>query len=64
MKLKTSKTAVKRLRRTGSGQLQQPTPSHQHLRHNKSTRQLKQAKRYSLTTKGNQRRLAKLVPYL
>lgn len=64
MKLKTHKTTSKRIRITGSGKLQQPTPSAQHLRHNKSARVLAAAKKYKLTAKANVQRIAKLLPYL
>jgi len=64
MKLKTHKTTAKRIRITGSGQLQQPTTSAQHLRHNKTARVLAGAKSYKLVAKGNVKRFAKLLPYL
>ncbi len=64
MKLKTHKTTAKRLRATGSGQIQQPTTSSQHLRHNKSRRVLAASKGYKLTARGNANRFKKLLPYL
>jgi len=64
MKLKTHKTTSKRLRITGSGKLQQPTTSAQHLRHNKSSRILAAAKSYKLVAKVNVKRYLKLLPYL
>ena len=64
MKLKTHKTTSKRLRITGSGKLQQPTGSSQHLRHNKSKRVLAAAKSYKLVAKVNVKRWSKLLPYL
>ncbi len=64
MKLKTHKTTSKRFRVTGSGKFQQPTPSGQHLRHNKSGRVLANAKSFKLTAKANVKRLARLLPYL
>ena len=64
MKLKTHKTTAKRIRATGSGQLQQPTTSSQHLRHNKSKRVLAGSKSYKVTAKSNLKKLAKLLPYL
>lgn len=64
MKLRTHKTTAKRIRITGSGQLQQPTGSSQHLRHNKTKRVLAAAKGYKLVAKSNIKRIAKLLPYL
>ncbi|MBU6389197.1 50S ribosomal protein L35 [Patescibacteria group bacterium] len=64
MKLKTHKTTSKRIRITGSGKLQQPTTSAQHLRHNKSNRILAAAKGYKITAKGNARKFIKLLPYI
>ncbi len=64
MKLRTNKTASKRIRATGKGTLQATTTSAQHLRHNKSKRQLAAAKRYQLLSKGDSKRMAKLLPYL
>lgn len=64
MKLKTHKTTSKRIRATGSGKLQIPTTSAQHLRHNKSKRQKAAAKSYQLLSKGLSKRFKKLLPYL
>ncbi len=64
MKLKTHKTTSKRIRITGSGKLQTATVSAQHLRHNKSKRQLRAAKSYKILDLGMKRRLKKLLPYL
>ena len=64
MKLKTHKTTSKRIRITGAGNLQQPTTSAQHLRHNKSNRVLAAAKSYKLVAKANIKRFSKLLPYL
>ena len=64
MKLRTHKTTVKRIRKSGSGKLMMPTPSSQHLRHNKSNRVLAAAKGYKAMAKANVKRFAKLVPYL
>ncbi len=64
MKLKTHKTTAKRIRKSGSGKLVQPTGSSQHLRHNKSARVLAAAKRYKLVAKVNVKRIVKLLPYL
>ncbi len=64
MKLKTHKTTSKRLRITGSGKIQQPTTSAQHLRHNKSRRVLAAAKGYKISSLSNAKRYKKLLPYL
>jgi len=64
MKLKTHKTTAKRVRITGSGKLQHPTTAAQHLRHNKSKRQLAAAKSYRTLSKGSVKHLKKLLPYL
>ena len=64
MKLRTHKTTSKRIRRTGSGKLMQPTGSSQHLRHNKSKRILAAAKGYKEVSKATSKRIAKLLPYL
>ena len=64
MKLRTHKTTSKRIRKSGSGKLIQPTGSSQHLRHNKSSRVLSAAKKYKVVAKVNIKRIAKLLPYL
>lgn len=64
MKLRTHKTSSKRLRATGSGKIQQPTPSSQHLRHNKSKRVLANAKKYVISAKSNVKKFAQLLPYI
>ena len=64
MKLKTHKTTSKRLRLTGSGILMRSTPSAQHLRHNKTDRQLAEAKTVKVVAKGQAKRFKKLLPYL
>lgn len=64
MKLKTHKTTAKRFRLTGSGKVQQPTGSAQHLRHNKSSRVLAAAKSYKITAKANIKRIVRLLPYM
>lgn len=63
MKLRTHKTTSKRIRVTGKGQLQQPTTSAQHLRHNKSKDVLAHAKGYKLVAKANLKKIARLLPY-
>ncbi|MEI6477720.1 MAG: 50S ribosomal protein L35 [bacterium] len=64
MKLRTHKTTSKRIRKTGSGKLVQPTNSAQHLRHNKSGRVLAAAKGYKLVSRVSVKRLSRLLPYL
>jgi ribosomal protein L35 len=65
MKLRTHKTAAKRIKRaTKTGQLLVTTTANSHLRHNKSKRQLSQAKRLQSLAPGMSKRFAKLVPYL
>jgi ribosomal protein L35 len=64
MKLRTHKTTAKRLRVTGSGKVVFPTAAAQHLRHNKSKRQLVAAKGYKLMSKGMVSRHKSLVPYM
>lgn len=64
MKLKTHQTTAKRIRKTGSGKLQIPTTSSQHLRHNKTKRQKAAAKKYQIMTAGDTKRFSKLVPNL
>jgi ribosomal protein L35 len=64
MKLKTHKTTLKRFRITGSGKIQQPTTSAQHLRHHKSSSVLAHAKGYKLTAKSNLQKIARLLPYM
>ena len=64
MKLRTNKTVSKRFSATGSGKVKQTTVSAQHLRHNKSRRQLAYAKGTKLTSLANVARIRKLLPYL
>lgn len=64
LKLRTHKTTSKRIRVTGSGKIQQPTLSAQHLRSKKSSRELSAAKGYKLASKGNAKRMRRLLPYI
>ena len=64
MKLRTHKTTAKRIKISGSGKIMATTTSNQHLRHNKSKRQLAAAKGYQVLAKGMAKRYAKLLPYL
>lgn len=64
MKLRTHKTTSKRIRATGSGALQQPTTSAQHLRHHKTKRILAHAKGYKIVSKVNRQKMSRLLPYL
>jgi ribosomal protein L35 len=64
MKLRTHKTTAKRIGKTGSGKLMQPTVSSQHLRHNKSKRVLAGSKDVVVMHAVNVKRFKKLVPYL
>jgi large subunit ribosomal protein L35 len=63
-KLRTHKTTSKRFRATGTGKIQQPTTSAQHLRSRKSSRVLDNAKGYKLTAKGQAKRISRLLPHL
>lgn len=64
MKLRTHKTTSKRIRITGGGKLMQPTPSSQHLRHNKSRRVLANSKGLVAVDKTNINKISKLLPYI
>jgi len=64
MKLRTHKTTSKRFTITGTGKLKQSTVSAQHLRHNKSRRQLAYAKSYKLTSLHNIAKIRRLLPNL
>ena len=64
MKLRTHKATSKRFSITGSGKIKQTTPSAQHLRANKSRRQLAAAKGTKITSLHNAKRIRKLLPYL
>jgi large subunit ribosomal protein L35 len=64
MKLRTHKTTSKRFSLTGSGKIKQTKVSAQHLRHNKSRRQLAYAKGSKITSLANAGRIRKLLPNL
>jgi len=63
MKLRTHKTTAKRFKILKSGKVMQTTTSAQHLRHNKSRRQLKAAKDVVATALVNVSKIKKLLPY-
>jgi large subunit ribosomal protein L35 len=66
MKLRTHKTTAKRFDRSagGKGKIRRTTLSNQHLRANKSKRQLSVSKEMADVSKGIARRVRKLLPYL
>lgn len=64
MKIKTHKSTAKRFKKTGSGKLQQTNVGHQHLRHRKTSRMLKNAKGMQNTDKTNIQSVNRLAPYL
>lgn len=64
MKIKTHKSTAKRFKKTGAGKLQQTNVGHQHLRHRKTSRMLKNAKGMQNTDKTNKQAINRLAPYL
>jgi ribosomal protein L35 len=62
MKQKTVKTASKRVIKTGSGKLQRRRLSAQHLVAGKSKRTLQKSSQMAGFSKGNRKRIKKLVP--
>lgn len=64
-KLKTYKAAAKRFRVTGTGKIVQTKGGKSHLRRRKSSRVKRQLdKMQPVKTKGNRRRIARLLPYM
>ena len=64
-KLKTYKAAAKRFRVTGTGKIVQTKGGKSHLRRRKSSRVKRQLdKMQPVATKGNRRRIARLLPYM
>ncbi len=64
-KIKTHKTAQKRFKVSGSGKILLPKGSKSHLRRRKSKRVLQALdKTMVLTTRGDKKRVKRLIPYL
>ena len=64
-KMKTHKGTAKRLRYTGSGKLMRMKVGNSHLRRHKSKRVLAQySQMLEVTSKGTQKRVKRLAPYL
>lgn len=64
-KIKTHKTAQKRFKVSGSGKIMRPKGGKSHLRRKKSSRSLQALdKSFVVTTRGDKKRIGRLVPYL
>lgn len=64
MKLKTHQATSKRMKITGNGKIQQTNIKHQHLRHRKTKRMLKNAKGDQIVENVNLKKIKRLLPYL
>lgn len=63
-KMKTHKGAAKRFKKTGTGQLKRDRAFGSHLFANKTTKAKRHLRKAALVTKGDQQRIAQLLPYL
>lgn len=64
-KIKTHKTVQKRFKISASGKILRPKGGKSHLRRKKSKRVLRALdKDFSVTTRGEKKRIKRLVPYL
>ncbi len=64
-KIKTHKTAQKRFKVSAGGKILRPKGSKSHLRRRKSRRVLQALdKSFEVTTRGDKKRISRLVPYL
>ena len=63
-KMKTSKGAAKRFKRTGSGKLKRFKASKSHLLTGKPARRMRPLRKSTLVHPADARRIARLVPYL
>ncbi|MGE5704948.1 MAG: 50S ribosomal protein L35 [Clostridia bacterium] len=63
-KMKTHKGAAKRFKKTGTGQLKRDRAFGSHLFANKTTKAKRHLRKAAMVTKGDQQRIAQLLPYL
>jgi large subunit ribosomal protein L35 len=63
-KLKTKRSAAKRLKRTGSGKLVRSKAWKQHLNEWKSPKRKRQLRRATVISPADDKRIRRLVPYL
>jgi large subunit ribosomal protein L35 len=63
-KLKTKRSAAKRLKKTGTGKLSRAKGWKQHLNEWKSPRRKRQLRRDTLVSPADDKRIRRLVPYL
>ena len=62
-KLKTNKSAAKRLRQTKSGLLKKRTAGRQHILTKKTTKQKRQARKDGYLSPADAKRIRRLLPY-
>ena len=63
-KIKTSKAAAKRFKKTGSGQLKRMKAYKSHILTKKSTKRKRNLRRATLVDKTNLKAMKKILPYL
>ena len=62
-KLKTNRSARKRLKRTGKGKLKRRRACHSHLLTGKTSKRKRQLSRPTMVGSSDKRRLERLLPY-
>lgn len=62
-KMKTHKGAAKRFRKTGTGKLKRAKAFRSHILTKKSPKRKRKLRKAGLVSKGDQKRIAQLLPY-
>lgn len=63
-KLKTSKAAAKRFKKTGTGKLKRMKAGKQHILTKKSTKTKRNLRKAAIMDKTNEKNMKKILPYL
>ncbi len=63
-KLKTSKAAAKRFKKTGTGKLKRMKAGKQHILTKKSTKTKRNLRKATIMDKTNEKNMKKILPYL
>jgi len=62
-KMKTNRSAAKRLKRTGNGKLKRCQSMHSHILTKKSPKRKRRLRKSKLVDKRNERQLGTMIPY-
>jgi large subunit ribosomal protein L35 len=63
-KMKTNRSAAKRLKRTGTGKLRRRKANRSHILTKKTTKRKRQLRKGTLVSKADEKRMKRLVPSL